>query len=62
MCMHMWEKMKHSLDLRNGKTLAGSLPKKKLNQVVDWLKEPNNRASAEQLFYELNPRLRPKQE
>ena len=45
--------------IRTGKIFEGSLPNKKLKVVQDWLDEKNNRATVEEIFYELNPRLRP---
>ena len=48
------------VDIRTGEVFAGSLPGKKLRVVQEWLKEGKNRAVAEENFYELNPRLRPK--
>ena len=48
------------VNIRAGEIIEGYISGKKLKVVQGWLKEGNNRKLAEQNFYELNPRLKPK--
>lgn len=49
------------VDIRTGEMFEGSIPGKKLRVVQEWLSEGKNREVVEENFYELNPRLRPKE-
>lgn len=49
------------VNIRTGEIFRGSLPAKKLRVVQDWLNEENRRELVEKNFYELNPKLTPKQ-
>jgi len=44
------------IQIQDGKIYAGSLPKKQLKQVADWLSD--NSVWILQVFYELNPNLK----
>lgn len=48
--------------IRTGEVIQGSLPSKKLKIVQEWLKRDDMFLLVEQNFYELNPRLAPKNE
>jgi Domain of unknown function (DUF4160) len=46
------------LDIRTGMPLKGVLPTNKLRLIQAWLNQDLNRESAEESFYQLNPKLR----
>lgn len=48
------------VNIRSGEVFEGSLPSKKLRIVQDWLNEGDRRKLVEKNFYELNPKLAPK--
>jgi hypothetical protein len=48
------------VDIRTGRMFEGYVPNKKLKVVQEWLAEGENRTRAEENFYVLNPRHRPK--
>jgi len=50
------------VNIRTSEVIEGSLPKKKLKIVTEWLEEEDVRDLTEQNFYELNPRLKPTEE
>lgn len=47
------------VEIRNGEIYAGFIPYKKLRIVQAWLKKNNNWKQVEEIFYQLNERLRP---
>jgi hypothetical protein len=49
------------VNIRTGEVFEGKLPPKKLRIVQDWLSEDGRRELVEKNFYELNPRLAPKE-
>ncbi|CAN5379326.1 hypothetical protein BH09BAC5_BH09BAC5_16190 [soil metagenome] len=49
------------INIRTGEVVEGYLSGKKLRIVQKWLDQGENRKVAEENFYELNPRLRPKE-
>ena len=49
------------VNIRTGEVFEGSLPARKLRVVQEWLSEGNRRELVEKNFYELNPRLAPKE-
>jgi hypothetical protein len=49
------------VNIRTGEVVAGYLTGKKLKVVQDWLSVGDNRKLVEKNFYELNPRLKPKE-
>ena len=50
------------VEIRTGEIYKGYIPNKKLKIVQQWLEEGNNRELVEENFYELNERLRLKDE
>lgn len=46
------------ISIRTGEIIKGSISGKKLKVVQNWLKQEGNRKAIEEIFYELNPRLR----
>ncbi len=46
------------VEIRTGKIIEGEIPSRKLRVVQDWLKEEGVRKWVEEVFYQLNPRLR----
>lgn len=49
------------VNIRTGEVFEGSLPTKKLRIVQDWLSDGDTRERVEKNFYELNPKLAPKE-
>ncbi|HVA98485.1 MAG TPA: DUF4160 domain-containing protein [Bacteroidia bacterium] len=49
------------IDIRTGKIFEGYISNKKLKVVQDWLNKGETKQIVEENFYELNPRLRPKE-
>jgi len=49
------------VNVRTGEVFEGSLPARKLRMVLDWLSKGDRRERVEKNFYELNPRLAPKE-
>lgn len=47
------------INIRTGEIFEGYIPGKKLKIVQQWLNEDGNRKATEEIFYALNPRLRP---
>jgi hypothetical protein len=45
--------------IADGQILRGYLPKKQLNQVLAWMKDPQVRKWLTETFHRLNPDLRP---
>jgi hypothetical protein len=45
------------IDLKTEQVLSGSIPRRKLKKVQEWLDEDNRRALIEKNFFELNPQL-----
>jgi hypothetical protein len=45
------------IDLKTEQVLSGSIPRRKLKKVQEWLCEDNRRALIEKNFFELNPQL-----
>lgn len=50
------------VNIRTGEVFEGYISSKKLRVVQDWLNENENRKLIEEIFYELNERLRPQKE
>jgi hypothetical protein len=48
--------------IRSGRIFAGKLESKKLKLVNKWLETGSNRSIVEENFFELNPRLRSREE
>ncbi len=46
------------IDLKTEQVLSGSIPRRKLKKVQEWLGEDNKRALIEKNFFELNPHLK----
>lgn len=47
------------VEIRTGEKLKGEFPPRKLRIVQEWLEEEGVREKVEEIFYQLNPRLRP---
>ena len=50
------------VEIRTGEIFKGFIPEKKLKIVQEWLAKGDNRKVVEQMFYDQNPTLAPKEE